>query len=249
MNGYPIPPERIAHYTCRKIAEPISVDGNLDKPVWQRAEHSRPFVDLVSGEPAFLETRMAALWDDENLYVGFWIQEPQVRAALTARDSFVWLDNDVEVFIDGEDCYYEFEINAFNTVYEALFIYQDALKRGGRFDTPEFDLYSRNAFALCFSCLSIYMKKDEPSTPILSLFSLFLSVLRSPFLTIFLPFQPVPLDQGDQLPYRRLCPIKRIALGRQYSVPVSHRQYEERTSQSHAADSRFHSQSSLLFHS
>ncbi|MDR0554911.1 MAG: carbohydrate-binding family 9-like protein [Treponema sp.] len=149
VNGNFIPPERIAHYTCRKTAGPITIDGNLDKPVWRRAEQSRPFVDMVSGEPAFLETRMAALWDDENLYAGFWIREPQVRAALTERDSFVWLDNDVEVFIDGEDCYYEFEINALNTVYEALFIYQDALKRGSRFDTPEFDLYSRNVDVLC----------------------------------------------------------------------------------------------------
>jgi hypothetical protein len=143
-----IPEDRIAHYTCRRSAEPVCIDGNLDKPAWQRAEKSRPFVDMVSGEGAFLETRMAGLWDDKNLYIGFWIGEPQVRASLTARDSFVWNDNDVEVFIDGEDCYYEFEINAFNTVYEALFIYQDALKRGGRFDTDEFDLYTRNVDVL-----------------------------------------------------------------------------------------------------
>ncbi|MDR0525043.1 MAG: carbohydrate-binding family 9-like protein [Spirochaetaceae bacterium] len=143
-----IPDERIAHYTCRRASGAVSVDGDLEKPVWKQAEKSRPFVDLVSGEPAFLETRMGALWDDENLYVGFWIQEPAVRASLTERDSFIWFDNDVEVFIAGEDCYYEFEINAFNTVYEVLFIYQEALKRGSRFDVPEFDLYSRNVDVL-----------------------------------------------------------------------------------------------------
>ncbi|MDR2535574.1 MAG: carbohydrate-binding family 9-like protein [Treponema sp.] len=143
-----IPENRIAHYTCRKVSDSILIDGNLDKPVWGQAEKSRPFVDLVSGEPAFLETRMAGLWDNENLYIGFWIQEPAVRASLTERDSFIWFDNDVEVFIDGEDCYYEFEINAFNTIYEVLFVYQDALKRGSRFDTPEFDLYSRNVDVL-----------------------------------------------------------------------------------------------------
>lgn len=56
------------------------------------------------------------------MYVGFWIEEPQVRASLTERDSFIWYDNDVEVFFGGEDCYYEFEINALNTVYE-VFLY------------------------------------------------------------------------------------------------------------------------------
>jgi hypothetical protein len=151
--SYRVSEDRIAHYTCRKIpkklaSEGIHIDGNLNKPVWQTAEKSRPFVDLISGEPGFLETRMAGLWDDQNLYIAFWISEPAVWASLTERDSFIWFDNDVEVFLDGEDCYYEFEINALNTVYEVLFIYQDALKRGSRFDTPEFDLYKGNVDVL-----------------------------------------------------------------------------------------------------
>jgi hypothetical protein len=33
-------------------------------------------------------------------------------------------------------------------VYEVFFIYQDALKKGSRFDTPEFDLYERNVDVL-----------------------------------------------------------------------------------------------------
>jgi hypothetical protein len=135
-------------YVCRKTSVTFSIDGDLDKPVWRAAKKSAPFVDMVGGEPAMLETRLASLWDDENLYVGFWVSEPAVQASLTERDSFIWYDNDVEVFIDGEDCYYEFEINAFNTVYEVLFIYQDALKRGSRFDTPDFDLYTRNVDVL-----------------------------------------------------------------------------------------------------
>jgi hypothetical protein len=143
-NLYLIPEERITHYVCRRTPEPILIDGNLEKPAWKGARKSRRFVDMVSGEPGFLDTRMAALWDDQNLYIAFWIEEPAVKASLTERDSFIWFDNDVEVFLDGEDCYYEFEINALNTIYEVFFIYQDALKRGSRFDTPEFDPYSRN---------------------------------------------------------------------------------------------------------
>ncbi|MCL2558326.1 MAG: carbohydrate-binding family 9-like protein, partial [Treponema sp.] len=92
--------------------------------------------------------RVASLWDERSLYLAYWVEEPAVRASLTERDSFVWYDNDVEVFIDGEDCYYELEINAFNTVYEVFFIYQDALKKGSRFDTGEFDLRERNVDVL-----------------------------------------------------------------------------------------------------
>ena len=62
-----------------------------------------------------------------------------MRATLTERDSFIWNDNDVELFVAGDDCYYELEINAFGTVYEAFFVWQDALQPGGRFDRPEFD--------------------------------------------------------------------------------------------------------------
>ena len=146
---YGVGEDRLAHYTCRRASGPIVVDGNLDKDVWRGVEKSRRFVDLVTGEPGFLDTRMAALWDDRALYVGFWIEEPQVRSTLTERDSFVWFDNDVEVFLGGDDCYYEFEVNAFNTVYEVFFVYQDALKKGSRFDLPEFDLYERNVDVLC----------------------------------------------------------------------------------------------------
>lgn len=140
--------DRIAHYTSVKTAGPLVIDGNLEKPQWKEALKSRRFVDLVSGEPAFFDTRMASLWDEKNLYIAFWLEEPAVRASLTERDSFIWFDNDVEVFLDGEDCYYELEINAYNTVYEVFFIYQDALRRESRFDTPEFDLLRRNVDVL-----------------------------------------------------------------------------------------------------
>ena len=44
----------------------------------------------------------------------------------------------------GDDCLYEFEINALGTVYEAFFVWQDALKPGSRFDRPEYDLRTRS---------------------------------------------------------------------------------------------------------
>lgn len=146
---YGVPENRLAHLTCLRAPGPILVDGDLDKPVWKAAVKSDRFVDLVTGEPGFFDTRAACLWDDQALHVAFWIQEPDVRATLTQRDSFIWHDNDVELFIGGEDCYYELEINALNTVYEVFFIYQDALKRGSRFDRPEFDLYTRDVDVLC----------------------------------------------------------------------------------------------------
>ena len=136
-----------ADYICYRTREPLIVDGNLTESVWLKAPKSPRFVDMVTGDPAFFDTRAAALWDDNNLYIGFWIEEPFVEAQLTKRDALIFMENDVEVFIDGGDCYYEFEINALNTIYEVFFIWQDAYPHGGKFDVPEFDLISRRALS------------------------------------------------------------------------------------------------------
>jgi hypothetical protein len=131
--------DRLAHLTCLRAAEPIDVDADLARSAWRHAAWSSPFVDMVTGDPALYDTRVACLWDERNFYVAYRIEEPQVRASLTKRDSFIWNDNDVELFVAGDDCYYELEVNAFGTVYEAFFVWQDALKAGGRFDRPELD--------------------------------------------------------------------------------------------------------------
>jgi hypothetical protein len=141
---YDFSPDRLAHVTAYRAEREIVVDGDLDKPAWRRVPRSGRFVDMVSGEPALYDTRVALQWDDERLYVAFWAEEPQVRATLRERDSFVWNDNDVELFVAGDDCYYELEINAFGTVYECFWVWQDAIARGGRFDRPPFDLFSAN---------------------------------------------------------------------------------------------------------
>ncbi len=130
----------LEHYTCHRTSHKLTIDGDLDKPAWREAPKSRRFVDLVSGRPGFLESRLASLWNDEALYVAFWVSEPNVQARLAERDALVWNENDVEIFIGGEDCYYEFEMNALGTVYEVFYVWQDALKKGSRFDLPEFDL-------------------------------------------------------------------------------------------------------------
>jgi len=135
---FPWPEERIARYTAYRTDVEMNVDGRLDELCWQLAPRSPRFADLVSGRRAIHDTRAAVLWDDANLYVGFWIEEPLVAATLSERDSLVWTENDVEVFIAGRDAYYEFEINALGTIYEVAFIWQDAYERGRYGDLPEF---------------------------------------------------------------------------------------------------------------
>lgn len=126
-NAFPRPLDQVAEYTAYRVDEPPAIDGRLDEPCWQHAPRSPRFVDLVTGGVTVHDTRVAVLWDALNLYVGFWVEEPMVEAALTQRDSLIYTENDVEVFIAGRDAYYEFEINALSTIYEVLFIWEDAL--------------------------------------------------------------------------------------------------------------------------
>lgn len=130
----------VADYVARRIAEPIAIDGNIEKSVWRNATWSRRFVDMTSGAPGMFDTRTAILWTDTHLYIAFWAEEPMVEARLVERDSLIFQENDLEVFIDGGDCYYELEVNAANTIYEVFFVWRDAYKKGGTFDLPQFDL-------------------------------------------------------------------------------------------------------------
>jgi hypothetical protein len=129
-----------ARYTCYRADGPLTIDGKLDKPSWRMAQQSEPFVDIVTGEPAWFDTRCALLWDDDNLYFGFWAEETDVWGTMTERDAKIYEENDIELFIAGEDAYYEFELNAHNTIYEAFWIWKDVLKPGSRYyGRPEFD--------------------------------------------------------------------------------------------------------------
>jgi len=136
----------IAHYVARRTAGPIVVDGRLDEPSWQKVQKSNRFVDMVTGAPAFFDTRAAVLWDDQYLYIGMWLEEPYVEAHLTKTGSLIFQESDAEVFIDGGDAYSEFEVNALNTTYQVFFIWRDAYNKGGPFDTPQFDVVKQQAF-------------------------------------------------------------------------------------------------------
>ncbi len=129
--SFPWPDEQIARYTAYRVDQPLVIDGRLDEDAWRRAPRSPRFVDLVSGGRTVHDTRAAALWDDEHLYVGYWIEEPVVAGELTERDALIYTENDVELFIAGRDAYYELELNALGTVYEAFFVWADAYEAGG----------------------------------------------------------------------------------------------------------------------
>ncbi|GGA32538.1 carbohydrate-binding family 9-like protein [Paenibacillus physcomitrellae] len=115
------------HYICRRASGKLVPDGRLDKPFWAGAEWTEDFVDIEGDQqpkPA-KRTRVKMLWDDDYFYFGAELMEDQIWATLTERDSVIFYDNDFEIFIDPDGDthqYYEFEVNALNTVWDLLLI-------------------------------------------------------------------------------------------------------------------------------
>jgi hypothetical protein len=134
---FPCDPEKAAHYTAYRVSEKINIDGQLAEKSWAAAPRSPRFTDILTGNATMYDTRAAVLWDEENLYVGYWVEEPNVKATFTDYGSPIYYNNDVEMFIAGKDAYYEFEINALNTVYEAFFMWQDTYEKDNFAASPQ----------------------------------------------------------------------------------------------------------------
>lgn len=136
---FPCPESEIARFTAYRISEPMQIDGHLDERAWTNAPWSPRFHDILTGGRTLHDTRACVLWDDQNLYVAYRVEEPFVRAHFTKHNQPIWQENDVEFFIAGRDAYYEFEINALNTTYEVFFIWEEAYETGGFARDPEFE--------------------------------------------------------------------------------------------------------------
>jgi len=136
----------MADYSAQKIDFDFEVDGDITKSIWAESTWSPSFVDMASGEQAEFLTKTAIRWSDAKLYVAFWAEEPDVRAEITQRDSLIFLENDLELFIDGGDCYYELEFNALNTIYEVFFIWRDSFPNPAKFPPESFDISRNDTF-------------------------------------------------------------------------------------------------------
>ncbi|KAJ8907240.1 hypothetical protein NDN08_003721 [Rhodosorus marinus] len=92
--------------------------------MWQQAPWSESFVNILGDShprPKY-QSRMKMLWDEEGLYVASKMEDPELYATQTQRNSFIWqFDPDFEVFLKPSRVaanYYEFEVNCRNTVFE-----------------------------------------------------------------------------------------------------------------------------------
>ncbi|WP_439482960.1 carbohydrate-binding family 9-like protein [Cyclobacterium plantarum] len=113
------------NYLAYQVQENLTMDGLLDESAWQKAPWSDPFLDIRGKEfpEPVQRTRMKMLWDKENLYIAFHLEESDLWATYTERESVIFQENDIEIFIDPDGDthhYYEIEINALGTLWDLL---------------------------------------------------------------------------------------------------------------------------------
>jgi hypothetical protein len=101
--------------SAKKAESTIKVDGRLDEAAWKEAQEAGDFIQLQpeKGKPASERTIVKILYDDNNVYFGFWCfdSEPQkIAAHMTKRDADIRSDDSVYVlldtFHDRRSCYY-----------------------------------------------------------------------------------------------------------------------------------------------
>jgi len=88
----------------RTSAPPV-IDGRLDEAVWRSALPRGDFMAYTSGKPVETRTQFAVCYDDTNLYLGVWCDQPPDELAAVApmqrRDE--WDRNSVELFLGREE--------------------------------------------------------------------------------------------------------------------------------------------------
>ncbi|HEY6078077.1 MAG TPA: carbohydrate-binding family 9-like protein [Polyangiaceae bacterium] len=144
----------------RKASEPLVIDGKLDEPAWTFAASTGSFVNVATGEaPTGAELAASAklLFDDEALYIGFEVQDEDLRGGFDtqAPDPHLWTRDTVEVMIDpsgdGDNRdYYEIQVGPQNLVFDSQFddYNQPRLEPDGPFGHQEWSSRLRSAVVL-----------------------------------------------------------------------------------------------------
>ena len=116
-------------HECRFTELPIIIDGKADETAWSTAEVIDQFKVPWLGEaarPAKTSTKARLLWDRDNLYFFAEMVDADLFADVSEHNGDTWKNDVFELFLkpaDDKSGYYEFEINAKNTVFD-LFLPQ-----------------------------------------------------------------------------------------------------------------------------
>jgi len=119
MNTNPRP---LSYVGYRAPKGSIVIDGKLDEPAWQEVPWTSDFVDIQGATKPIPRYRTHAKmrFDDDYLYIGAWLQEPNLTGWINKTNSVIFYDNDFEIFVNPSGnlhLYNEYEMNTLNTTW------------------------------------------------------------------------------------------------------------------------------------
>jgi hypothetical protein len=108
------------NYEVQKLGSPIKLDGDWEKEVWKNVP-ALEIKNYMGEKPEHLPRAQAKLlYDDNNLYVIFRVEDQYVRAVATEYHGAVWEDSCAEFFFtpstDISQGYFNIEMNAGGTM-------------------------------------------------------------------------------------------------------------------------------------
>jgi hypothetical protein len=118
LNNTPLP-----EYHVTKTAKPPVIDGKLDDEVWKAAQPVT-LNKSFDGSPATRRTVARLLYDDQNLYVSFDCEDPDVWGSKMNTDDDIYNEDVVEIFLDANGdgaTYNELEVSPHNVIFDASF--------------------------------------------------------------------------------------------------------------------------------
>jgi len=122
MNVMTVLAQDIREYRARKISGEIIIDGYLRESEWTAADTTEHFAVLGQNNiPVKTHTWSKMVWDEEYLYIAFFCQDKNVYASYIDRDTPLYEEDVVEVFIDPDgdrENYIEVEVNPLNAIFD-----------------------------------------------------------------------------------------------------------------------------------
>lgn len=107
--------KNMSEYNVVKLDHPVQIDGNWNKIEWQNV-NAIDIKNRMGDKPIFTpNVKAKMMYDDENLYVIFHVDDRYVRCLITDYNGAVYEEPAVEFFFSPDpefpDRYFNLEIN------------------------------------------------------------------------------------------------------------------------------------------
>jgi hypothetical protein len=119
--------ESVPKITALYADSEMIIDGLLTESIWQKTQ-SVVLRENRSGKSVTDTTYLTVVqiaYDQENLYIAFTCNDPDIWGNFTERDQHLWTEEAVEVFIDTDtisNTYVEIEVSPNNILFDSYIV-------------------------------------------------------------------------------------------------------------------------------